>query len=222
MAEQWLSIVEYARASGISDMTIRRRIRTGRISAELREGKYFIAVDLDETSGSVVPLKNNSRSQQNSIIKNHPAPERPVNKVIPTIRRAETGARDSQLFGEASKNFVVPTVPSRQPSSYQVSAKVLGPSASHHGESNAVPDGLSRPLVEAGMASVEARGLIEFCHRALEQAKSTVATVEAKYVARLETANSQLANKDQEIRSLNQQIEDLQLLVQILERKKIS
>lgn len=226
MAEQWLSIVEYARASGISDMTIRRRIRTGRILAELREGKYFIAVDLNETSGSVVPLKNTSRSQQNSIIKNHPAPERPVNKVIPTIRRAETGSSDLQLLGEASKNFAVPTVPSRQPSqkpsSYQVSAKILGPSASHHGESNAVPDGLARPLVEAGMASVEARGLIEFCHRALEQAKSTVATVEAKYVARLETANSQLANKDQEIRSLNQQIEDLQLLVQILERKKIS
>jgi len=222
MAEQWLSIVEYARATGISDMTIRRRIRTGRISAELREGKYFIPVDLDETSGSVVPLKNTSGSHQNSIIKNHPAPERSVNKVIPTIRRAETAASDGQRFGEASKNFVVPTVPSQQPASYQVSAKVLGPPGSQYGESNAVPDMLARPLVEAGMASVEARGLIEFCHRALEQAKSTVATVEAKYVARLEAANSQLANKDQEIRSLNQQIEDLQLLVQILERKKIS
>jgi polyhydroxyalkanoate synthesis regulator phasin len=222
MAEQWLSIVEYARATGISDMTIRRRIRTGRISAELREGKYFIPVDLDEASGSLVPLKNGNRSQQNSIIKNHPAPERSVNKVLPTIRRTETTASASQLFSEASENFVVPKVPSQQPSSHQVSATVLGPSASHHRESNAVPDRLARPLVEAGMASVEARGLIEFCHRALEQAKSTVATVEAKYVARLETVNSQLANKDQEIRSLNQQIEDLQLLVQILERKKIS
>lgn len=42
MSEQWLSIIEYARKYGISDMTIRRRIKTGRIKAVLRDGKYFI------------------------------------------------------------------------------------------------------------------------------------------------------------------------------------
>ena len=44
MAEQWLSIVEYARAFSVSDMTVRRRIKTGRLRAVLKEGKYYIPV----------------------------------------------------------------------------------------------------------------------------------------------------------------------------------
>lgn len=42
MAEQWLSIVEYARTFAVSDMTVRRRIKTGKLRAVLREGKYYI------------------------------------------------------------------------------------------------------------------------------------------------------------------------------------
>lgn len=44
MTDQWLSIVEYAKKHDISDMTVRRRIRAGKVDAELREGKYFIRV----------------------------------------------------------------------------------------------------------------------------------------------------------------------------------
>jgi hypothetical protein len=39
---EWLSIVEYARKYQISDMTIRRRIKTGKLKAELKDGKYYI------------------------------------------------------------------------------------------------------------------------------------------------------------------------------------
>ena len=45
MAEKWLSIVEYARAYSISDMTVRRRIKNGKLNAVLKDGKYFIPVD---------------------------------------------------------------------------------------------------------------------------------------------------------------------------------
>jgi hypothetical protein len=44
MAEQWLSIVEYARTFAVSDMTVRRRIKTGKLQAVLKEGKYYIPV----------------------------------------------------------------------------------------------------------------------------------------------------------------------------------
>lgn len=44
MAEQWLSIVEYARGFSISDMTVRRRIKTGKLKAVLKDGKYYIPV----------------------------------------------------------------------------------------------------------------------------------------------------------------------------------
>lgn len=40
--KEWLSIVEYARHYQVSDMTVRRRIKTGRLQAVLREGKYYI------------------------------------------------------------------------------------------------------------------------------------------------------------------------------------
>jgi hypothetical protein len=42
MSQEWLSIIEYARKHQISDMTIRRRIKTGRLEAVLRDGKYYI------------------------------------------------------------------------------------------------------------------------------------------------------------------------------------
>lgn len=54
MTDQWMSIVEYARTYSISDMTVRRRIKTGRLHAELRDGKYFI------------PVKDGSAGRSNS------------------------------------------------------------------------------------------------------------------------------------------------------------
>ena len=50
MQDQWLSIAEYARHYNISDMTVRRRIKTGKIHAVLKDGKYFIPMDVDDTS----------------------------------------------------------------------------------------------------------------------------------------------------------------------------
>jgi hypothetical protein len=189
MADQWLSIVEYARETGISDMTIRRRIRTGRISAELRDGKYFIPVTVDQGSGQISAVKSGSRSSN------------PV-----------------QRHAESSMEFLTPE---RKSIPTVVSSNTVGPRPqAQPQEHQAVPEWLAKPLVDAGMASVEARGLIEFCHRALEQARATVSSVEARYASRLEALNAQIAQKDQEIKSLNQQVEDLQLLVQILERKK--
>ena len=45
MAEQWMSIVEYSRSFSVSDMTVRRRIKNGKLHAVLKDGKYFIPVD---------------------------------------------------------------------------------------------------------------------------------------------------------------------------------
>ena len=43
--QDYLSIIEYARFYNVSDMTIRRRIKTGRLQAVLKEGKYYIPLD---------------------------------------------------------------------------------------------------------------------------------------------------------------------------------
>ncbi len=211
MAEQWLSIVEYARATGISDMTIRRRIRTGKIKAELKDGKYFIPLVVDQATGTVILNKPPQQSYSGHPVKNHPNPSLPVERSMPVIRRAE-----EEMY-LASDALVSPThIPSSRPQQSSYSNLTQNITAW-----SSLPGNLTNPLVDAGLASVEARALIEFCDRALAQAKTTVESVEGKYGARLESLNANLRSKDHEIKALNQQIEDLQLLVQILERKKV-
>lgn len=55
MAQQWLSIVEYARAFSVSDMTVRRRIKTGKLQSVLRDGKYYIPVEVGVDGGYIKP-----------------------------------------------------------------------------------------------------------------------------------------------------------------------
>ena len=50
MTSRWMSIVEYARYHNISDMTVRRRIKNGKLHAILKEGKYFIQCNEDGSS----------------------------------------------------------------------------------------------------------------------------------------------------------------------------
>lgn len=54
MLDGWISINEYARKFNVSDITVRRRIKQGRIPAELKNGKYYIRADYRETP----PLPN--------------------------------------------------------------------------------------------------------------------------------------------------------------------
>ena len=43
--KNWLSIVDYARSHNVSDMTVRRWIKSGKLNATLRDGKYYISTD---------------------------------------------------------------------------------------------------------------------------------------------------------------------------------
>ncbi len=68
MADQWLSIVEYARTHAISDMTIRRRIKTGRIKAVLRDGKYYIPVG---ANGEIIESEPEASKPLAAAVANH-------------------------------------------------------------------------------------------------------------------------------------------------------
>lgn len=235
MAEQWLSIVEYARATGTSDMTIRRRIRTGKIRADLRDGKYFISVSgnqvIDSSSRPQLNSQTNNSSSkpqsgtsENSAMKNRQMSNHTVERSTPAVRRVDE-------MHQANHYQVAPNYIGHQNIEPQMSAysNTSNSKSSHSNFSrqsaspwNNLPGSVTGPLVEAGMASVEARTLIEFCDRALNQASSTVQAIEGKFSARIDALTGQLDNRAREISVLNQQIEDLQLLVQILERKRVS
>ncbi len=85
MGQRWLSIVEYARTYAVSDMTVRRRIKNGKLQAQLKDGKYYIPVDYEkvaETSSfsrdPVSPVVNKSLNggiSDSSVV-------RPVKRVV--------------------------------------------------------------------------------------------------------------------------------------------
>ena len=52
MQGNWISINDYARKFNVSDITVRRRIKQGKIPAELKNGKYYIRADYKETSNT--------------------------------------------------------------------------------------------------------------------------------------------------------------------------
>jgi len=197
MSEQWLSIVEYARTYSVSDMTVRRRIKTGKLHAVLREGKYYIPVhevgapsrdmlddeDTPPARHAKKPVAARPAAPPRQVVKSHP---------MPNTRMEEREPRDSIL------NFVsasTPTSPGYVPSQIKTGLQ------SHN-------------------SLVETQTLLAFCDNALRKLTDAEAKVEDQYRTKISQLEAQLKSKDMEINHLSQQVEDLQVLVKILERKQ--
>jgi hypothetical protein len=101
-----MSIIEYARQYNVSDMTVRRRIKTGRLNAELREGKYFIPIE-DKTLHS----KTREKEIQIDLSSDYEEecsqtePEKKENKLIP-IRSIANPPIDMQI-DRLAENFEI-------------------------------------------------------------------------------------------------------------------
>jgi excisionase family DNA binding protein len=62
---EWLSIRDAAQAMGVSDLTVRRRIKDGRIEHRLRDGKYYVRVST--TAGTnLSPVEKVSLDERDS------------------------------------------------------------------------------------------------------------------------------------------------------------
>lgn len=208
MTEQWLSIVEYSRAFGISDMTIRRRIRTGRIQAVLRDGKYYIPTDADPMTGELRRQSNQSHSSHSSqpTIHKHPVKSHPHAERTMHAPRTQSLPEPVSMQRDQSR-------PHRQ-TSHQPQSQVRPWTQNQN-----AADAAQRPTDTE--VTVEARALLNYCNATLDTTRDRERLIEARFSAKIDTMMEQLKNRDMEIQRLQQQIEDLQLLVQILERKKL-
>jgi hypothetical protein len=102
MAEQWLSIVEYARTFAVSDMTVRRRIKTGRLQAVLKEGKYYIPVG----PGTAAEAAEFAAAEARQTVEPQPvAIPAPIIKEEPVLQAARPGASFRTLPGSISNNL---------------------------------------------------------------------------------------------------------------------
>ena len=210
MAEQWFSIVEYARAFGISDMTIRRRIRTGRIQAVLRDGKYYIPANIDPVTGE---LRKQAAQPQPTVHK-HPMKSHPhAEKTLPTQRNLHQPVPEPQMMqrDHAVVHTHIPTTHQRPQ---------WNPPAPEMGMNMNMQTQHQQRVPGDSEVTVEARALLNYCNATLDTTRDRERLIEARHTAKMDMVSEQLKNRDMEIQKLQQQIEDLQLLVQILERKK--
>ena len=209
MTEQWLSIVEYARTYQVSDMTVRRRIKTGKLHAILQDGKYFIPVPGQDGRGGHATA---------ATPREVPAPMQP--------RHSSQHASQHLAYQQPSPRSQMPdpVVVKSHPSVQAASpgpkhSPIRAPSPLDEGE-GVIPQNLRRASSSEEISLVDSRALLAYCEASLRKlAEGERRTVE-KFKAKLEAVEAVLGQRDLEIKTLRQQAEDLQLLVKILEKRK--
>lgn len=195
MSEQWLSIVEYARKNCLSDMTVRRRIKTGKLHAELREGKYYINNEATESgdNGQVDTLAA-TPSQ------NPPKPEGSLEH--PASRHFQLQARE------------VITPKGRE-------ERHLQTAESAHRE--LFSDDSAKKIVFQlqELSQIVERALQELTDykTSLEKSSSLLKLSMEERAAKIE---QRLENRELKIESLEQQTEDLKTLIKIMEKAQSS
>lgn len=275
MAEQWLSIVEYARRYKISDMTIRRRIKTGKLQAVLQEGKYFIpmsGIDKPQQEPSRDPSlefsQDFSREPQNLQrprpgqgvegepyqSRPHPSPQHPLiyqqaptplvkshpqpgPSMVPDVNNQQSLGGSYQSRGPQQNhvehsgpyhqapqrvyNGQLPRGSYSQDSGYGVESPNPNIQMGVHSKDQSIlPDNLWRPLAGTTTAIVDTKALLAYCDATVRKAIDLERKTIDRFKSKLETLEATIVAKDLEIKSLRQQIEDMQLLVKIIERRK--
>jgi hypothetical protein len=210
-----LTIVQYARRFGVSDMTVRRRIKTGKLHAVLHEGRYFIPVEGGAPAkGPATPSGWGAR----------PTASMPEDGGF-AWRRPEARHEPRHVEGRhLGPSQSPPLTPMQHVASVaaQVMEGATTPDSYGGLESGEglLPQSLRRPFAAQETSLVDTRALLAFCEASLKKLNETERRTVEKFKAKLEAVEATLARKDLEIKTLRQQVEDLQLLVKILERKK--
>lgn len=224
MAEKWLSIVEYARTYNVSDMTVRRRIKTGKLNAVLQDGKYFIPLK-DESKAP--PLTSQSPRRQGSetmqVIKAHPAPQHTFHpqslpQHLPRHQQAASALpvqpRMDAAYEALNRHMGLPITedPPFAPAAFA--------SLDDDGDTGIIPASLRRAFQQGDAATVDARALLAFCEASMKKHQESERRQVERFKSKLETLEATVSARDGEIKGLKQQLEDLQLLVKVLERKR--
>lgn len=209
MANQWLTIVEYARHYAISDMTVRRRIKTGKLHAVLKDGKYFIP--LDQSSPQEVHTPSSMHHKQKPITRyDHNSPH--LNQGVPNQTRPDSfQSKDAEPF------------------------KHYRPKSEHLNQAKNLEEPFPRPIPQTRYEETRPTNRIQtepkptnqisladfqqFCDSMLRQLSETERIIEEKYAQKAEVLELKIRERDSEISRLKQEVEDLTLLIQVIEQK---
>ena len=207
MSQKWLSIVEYARAFNISDMTIRRRIKTGKLSATLKDGKYFIPVD-EETLAHGTHPKEAPSTPPHTPVPGYPhhgyrrAPTTPPPSLASRVQNAST-----PYYPQTPHPTTTTTPPHPTPSP---SPTPTPPSPT--------PTPSSPPSLNLSESTLQ--DFMGVCQRFMAQIQQQNQELKSSYAHKILGLEKTIELKEAKITELHQKIEDLQLLVEIFEGKK--
>lgn len=212
MTEQWLTLAEYARKYGMSDQTVRRRIKSGKIPAVLKDMKYYIRVTGHEVS-SVDSSPYNIAHEGRPHRGHEPMPGPRTPPAMHNVVKSHPRPQNHQFHAPSF------TPEHGQPQGLSDSANTNSPIQDQlqHG-SPMIPQSLRTPLSTHETSLVDTRALLAFCEAFLKKMQEVERRQVEKFKAKLEVLEVTLMAKDQEIKSLRQQTEDLQVLVSILEK----
>lgn len=198
--EHWLSIVDYARMFNVSDMTVRRRIKAGKLPAKLIDQKYYIAVPATQSAAPQVQSPQTMHRQQASQSQTYSQSQHYANPIKNHPQAQRTYA--TQQMGGYSESISQDT--------YERS----------NDDGAIIPGSLKRPLASYEASLVDTRALLAFCEASVRKIGEIERRQIEKFKAKLETLEVSLEAKDFEIKTLKQQLEDLHLLVKFLDEKR--
>ncbi|MBF0440352.1 MAG: hypothetical protein HQK54_00455 [Oligoflexales bacterium] len=216
MSEQWLSIIEYSRTFSISDMTVRRRIKNGRIKANLIDGKYYIPVDSNQFKDIDDRQKPQHTVNQGPVKAFMEFHGKPSNHDEMTIVK---GANSSPAFYQRHLSN------SNLTESKINAGRNLSRIEDHHSSNwspssiGTIPQEISDGVNRNSTLLVESKALLSFCEKYLQQCLINDRNQKEKYESKIIALENEIKKKDLELKNCQQQIEDLQVLIKIFEKK---
>lgn len=201
MSDSWMSIIEYARIYNVSDMTVRRRIKTGRLNAELRDGKYYIPIKEGAQQASLGQVS--TKQEIEFEIDLSPTYEEPK-EVKMEHREAPLSSRNSEIQLERlAETFEIALD--------QVKQREELLKANFESE---------RKLLTAKLSFAQNFELaIEQIKQREDLLKANIESDRKVYAEKINFMASEIKNRDKEISHLKKEIEDLEILIKLFEEK---
>lgn len=200
MDDKYVSIIQYARDNNVSDMTIRRRIKTGKLHAVLRDGKYYIPLSASSHTPS-----SQERKVPQRVESSRPNPK-PIEKEVP--RRPSYESREPVQDFVSSRTSV-----EREDRELSHKSKELENILSYRSKVRHEP--------------VESKKIINLCEKVLSKIENSEFFIEEKFYNKFKLLQSELnilrsrfEAKNVRVNRLEKKIEDLRMLVDIMESEQ--
>jgi hypothetical protein len=153
---------------------------------------------------------------QAEIVRPRPVHQRNEAHLTPRPQRHHVAQSQVQVPPPVYRQPRQPQVSAQQPSRVDSQIQTYFSSAS-----NMIPKEISRSLDGSKTVTVQTKKLFEYCELSLKKLEDKEVLLEQKFESKIHSLKFELKAKDIESEKLRQQVEDLQVLVKLLEKKSL-